>query len=164
MFFSLLIFRILLLWWRFIPSQRERKLHFQENSFPLSPPLWLFMKWAPLRTVANSGKRINKNHGIVVYLQNQIDLFPITSFCSFPIYCDWVCVYVCVLRNMKTINNGNTLLLVTHIARNKHRMLTWPHICFKCSKGMRKRMWTKRKWFHCVLQSFIHHFGILLMF
>ena len=83
---------------------------------------------------------------------------------SLPICCDCACVYVCVLRNMKTINNGNTLLLVTHIARNKHRMLTWPHICFKCSKGMRKRMWTKRKWFHCVLQSLLHHFYNLYCF
>ena len=40
---------------------------------------------------------------------------------------------VCVRCNMKTINNGNTLLLVTHIARNKHRMWTWPQK-FKCSK------------------------------
>ena len=33
------------------------------------------------------------------------------------------CVCVCVRCNMKTINNGNTLLLVTHIARNKHRKI-----------------------------------------
>ena len=31
-------------------------VHFQENSFPLSPSLWLFMKWAPLRTLQIPGK------------------------------------------------------------------------------------------------------------
>ena len=48
------------------------------------------------------------------------------SFLLLSVCFQYVCVYVCVCAfcDMKTINNGHRLLLVTHIGRNKNRMLT----------------------------------------
>ena len=83
-----------------------------------------------VENVAKPKERIIKNHGIFLHLQK----LPSSSSFRFLPICVFA-MYVCAFCDMKTINNGHRLLLVTHIGRNKNRMFTLPQICFNCSKG-----------------------------
>ena len=80
----------------FIPSQKEResciskKTHFHFHL--LFDYLWNEHRWEPLQI---PGKRINKNHGVVVSLQNSIDIFLFLPFVWFQ-YIVTACVCECM--------------------------------------------------------------------